>query len=345
MQGGFVTVDSKIDGGEKPMAPGEWRIVQSSYEDLQKAFFRIPYGQPSPVLFELLSFLDERAQRLVGTTENMVGEANANAPVGTTLALIEQGSKQFTAIHMRLHQSLAEEYRILKRIVAEYIPDDGYPYIFGKKDASVMKEDFSDYVNVIPVSDPNIISSTQRVAQCQAVLQLAGQFPQLYDLEEANRRILVAMRIDDVDSLLKPQQPDPIAQAKAELEVKELEAKIKKLIADSENVGASSISTNVKSLYESMQVAQGVVTMPQLVALIDSISKSCGFVDKDGEGITGKIPEFVPEPTIQPDPQTNPLSPQSPNDAEMQQANMQPEQEPVSAQIGADNGILQEGVQ
>jgi hypothetical protein len=336
LNAGFRSKGAKMTGGDTPLEPGEWREVQADVEDIQKAFFRIPYHEPSPTLFKLLEYLDERAQRFVGTTENMVGEANNGAPVGTTLALIEQGSKQFTAIHNRLHMSHMDEYRILKRVLADNCPQQGYIYYRKDKSGTIYPQDFNDWIDVIPVSDPNIISSTQRIAQAQAVLTLSQQFPQLIDTQEAVRRMLVAMRVEKIDVLLKPQQPDPMAVQQQMLAMAKLEAEIKKIAAETENAGATAVANNIKSLFSAMQAAGLVVQNPGIVPIADSISQSAGFVDQNG----APIAEAGQQQTVNGMPtNTNPMTPAPPVQSQSGEDNIQMPNNPQSAATGIDAGI------
>ena len=347
MQGGFRTKDAKIPGGAGPIAPGEWREVQCSIEDLQKGFFRIPYHEPSPTLFKLLEYLDGRAQRFVGTTENMVGEGNANAAVGTTLALIEQGSKQFSAIHMRLHLAHQHEFRVMKRMAREYMPQGGIRFARGQRTGFVTWDDLHDSIDIIPVSDPHIISSTQRIAQAQAILTLSQQFPNRIDQDEAIRRMLIAMRVQKIDALLKPQQPDPMMVKRAELELQKLVAEIGKIVADTENAGANATASNIKALYEALQAAQGVVMNPGIVPIADSISKSAGFIDKDGGSLAGDAQgqQAGGMALIPPNPQTDPNTPASPSMPVPQPGGFGAMPQLSSPAQGAAEGIEQPGNQ
>lgn len=219
MQGGFRSKDCKVAHGDIAIAPGEFRETESSIEDLQRGFFKLPYDEPSRTLFMLLGTLDELGRRVAGTTDTIVGDAPTSSPVGTTVALIEQGSKVFSALHKRIHQAAGREYRLAAQVIQDTIGDDPYPYAVAGADQEISRTDFDARVDVIPVSDPSITSQTQRIAQAQACLQLAQQAPDLYDRRAAHRRMLEAMRIPDVDSLLPEQQEiprrEPIAEGAA----------------------------------------------------------------------------------------------------------------------------------
>ena len=203
---GFKSKDAKMSGNTDALGPGEWRDTDLTSDDLGKAFYPAPYKEPSATLFQLLGFLEEKAQRFASTTEAMVGDADNKGPVGTTVALIEQGSKVFSAIHKRCHRSQGEELRFQSELNFDVLPaDQPYPYFVGGEEHYVIRDDFDGRVDVIPVSDPNIFSQTQRIAQGQGVVALAKEFAGVIDAREAVRRMLEAMRVPDIDGLM----PDP----------------------------------------------------------------------------------------------------------------------------------------
>lgn len=200
MGGGFKSKDARVKL-DRPLGMGEWREVEASGEELAKAFFPRPTTTPSETLFKLLGYMDEMQQRMAATTETQVGDANNNAPVGTTLALIEQGAKKETAIRQGLHVANAEEFSILAELDAEFLPLV-YPYATAEGDHFIFSTDFDDRIDVRPVSDPRLGTQTQRITQMQAVLQLVAQFPTLYNQRNANKRMLEALRVQDIDDLL-----------------------------------------------------------------------------------------------------------------------------------------------
>ena len=208
LQGGYKSRDAKLAANDATLRPGEWKDSDMTTEDLSKSFFKIPYGEPSHVLFQLLGFLVESGERFASTTEAMVGDADNKGPVGTTVALIEQGSKVFSAIHKRLHRAFALELELVAELNYEnMLPDQQYPYRVDGGEKYIMRNDYDERVDVQPVSDPNIFSATQRIAQTQAVLQMAMQPGSPIDLIEISKRMLIALRIPDIESLL----PDPTA--------------------------------------------------------------------------------------------------------------------------------------
>lgn len=189
-----------------PLRPGELRQVPFAGTDFKQALHTINFAAPSPVLVELLMRIVEEARRLASTADMMVGDAKNTGPVGTTVALIEQGSVVYTAVHKRHHCSLGEEMHLLSRELRENIaPDMLYPFeVFGKQVDVPILEDFDGVGDVEPISDPRIFSKTQRIAKGQALMQLAQAAPQLYDLREVHTRMLEAIEEDEIDELLPP---------------------------------------------------------------------------------------------------------------------------------------------
>lgn len=290
-QGGFKTRDSRIKGGDTPIAPGEWREVNSSAEELSKGFFPLPYKEPSKTLFELLGYLDERGQRFASTTENMVGEANANAPVGTTLALIEQGSKVFSAIHKRLHEAHNREFKIVAELNYDYLPDEGYPYMFGSMDREIMRSDFDGRIDVIPVSDPAIISTTQRITQAQAILDLADKYPDVVNRRKAVENMLQSMRISGYEDFIMPEQQEQSPEEEAQaLENQKTQAEIEKIQAEA-------VNKSVEGMYSGLQAGQAVATMPGVVPITDELLASAGYVDKNGAPLAQQPSEALQQPT------------------------------------------------
>lgn len=203
MQGGFKSKDAKTAGGQKVIPPGTWEDTDMTSEELSKAFFPIPYQEPSIVLYQLLGFLVDAGTRFANTTEAMVGDASNTGPVGTTVALIEQGSKVFSSIHKRLHRAQGEEFRLMAELNYDVIPPGvPYPYEVEGEEQFVLRDDFDGRVDVIPVSDPNIFSQTQRIAQAQAILQSAELKPDLYNEYAVHRRVLTALQVPDIDEVL-----------------------------------------------------------------------------------------------------------------------------------------------
>ena len=171
-------------------------------DDIRKLIMPLPYNQPSPVLFSLLGFLVDAGKGVIRTSMEDIADGNANAPVGTTLAKIEQGMVVFSAIHARLHNSMAKLLSILHRLNAMYLDDEETDAELGEELAT--RADFEGPLDVVPVSDPNIFSEAQRFAQVQAVAQRAAQLPQLYNLRKVEERILETLKIPNAKELLNP---------------------------------------------------------------------------------------------------------------------------------------------
>lgn len=228
LPGGFRSRDAKIRGKDAAISPGEWKEVEATQDELRKSFFPLPYKEPSAVLFNLLGLLDQLGRRLGGATEVLVGDANTNGPVGTTLALIEQGLKVMSGIHMRLHRAQAEELTLFADLSGESLPQEGYPYRVAGADQMIFAQDFDERVDVVPVSDPNIVSATHRIAIAQAQVDLAKQAPDLFDMRAVYRRLLEAMRVQNIDEIMPPeQQPpraDPVTEGTALLTGKPVQA-------------------------------------------------------------------------------------------------------------------------
>lgn len=222
LQGGFMTKDASIKGDSQLIVePGVWKQVDASLEDLQKAFFTPPFNDPSPVLFQVMGLLVERAEKYTATTEMMVGAENSkNMPVGSTLALLEQGGRVFSAIHRGLHKSLGEELRQRFDLIQEYMPIEGYPYDVEGAHEGIMAQDFSPGISIVPVSDPNIFTQAQRIAVNQTVYELATANPDLLDRKAAVKRLLEGMKVPEYEELLlgeggPPMPMDPISEIQA----------------------------------------------------------------------------------------------------------------------------------
>ena len=212
MQGGFK-LRGRVNGGDMQISPGEFVDLDSTVDDVNKAIMPLPFKEPSGSLFNLLGFMVEAGQRFASTADLNVGDVNPNAPVGSTVALIEQGSKAFSAIHKRLHYSQGQEFKMLAALNAENLPEE-FTFAIAGAAEKIYAADFDEKIDIVPVSDPNIFSTAQRISQAQAVLQMAQSAPQLHDMYEAYKRMYEALRINNIDEILKkPEeavQMDPI---------------------------------------------------------------------------------------------------------------------------------------
>ena len=207
MQGGFK-LRGRVSGGEVQVNPGEFVDLDATVDDVNKAIMPLPFKEPSGSLFQLLGFIVDAGQRFASTADLNVGDVNPNAPVGSTVALIEQGSKAFSAIHKRLHYAQGQEFKLLADLNAENLPEQFTFSLIGSS-SEIMAADFNDRIDILPVSDPNIFSSAQRIAQAQAILQMAQSAPEMHDMYVAYKRMYEAIRIPNIDEILKKPEDAP----------------------------------------------------------------------------------------------------------------------------------------
>ncbi len=207
MQGGFK-LRGRVQGGDMQISPGEFVDLDSTVDDVNKAIMPLPFKEPSGSLFNLLGFMVDAGQRFASTADLNVGDVNPNAPVGSTVALIEQGSKSFSAIHKRLHYSQGQEFKMLAALNAENLPEE-FTFAIAGAAETIYAADFDEKIDIVPVSDPNIFSTAQRISQAQAVLQMAQSAPQLHDLYQAYKRMYEAIRIPNIDEILKKPEEAP----------------------------------------------------------------------------------------------------------------------------------------
>ena len=201
MQGGFK-LKGRVSGGDIDVNPGEFVDLDATTDDVNKAIMPLPFKEPSSTLFNLLGLIVQSGQRFAATADLNVGDVNPNAPVGSTVALIEQGSKSFSAIHKRLHYAQGQEFKLLAKLNALYLPES-FEFAVSGSSQTVYALDFNDRIDILPVSDPNIFSTAQRIAQAQAILEMARAAPQLHDLYEAYKRMYEAIRIPNIEEVLK----------------------------------------------------------------------------------------------------------------------------------------------
>jgi chaperonin GroES len=211
LPGGFKARGIRIVGGDDPIAPGEFREVEATGMDLNKAIVPLPYKEPSQTLYQLLGFITQAGQKFADSTDAVVADSTNYGPVGTTLALIEASAKLFSAIHKRLHKSQKDELRILARLNYEFLPDERMVLPIPGMDLPIFRSDFDGRVDIIPVSDPNIPSQAHRLAQAQMLLQISAQTPPgTYNMREVHRSLLSAAGITDPNRFLSPEkQPQP----------------------------------------------------------------------------------------------------------------------------------------
>ena len=200
LPGGVKTRGLRIKGDDTPIAPGEWRDVDVPSGTMRDNIMPLPYKEPSQVLAGLLERITDEARRLGSVADMKISDMGANAPVGTTLALLERQLKTMSAVQARVHNSMKEEFKLLKEIIRDNTPAE-YDYMPMGGKPSAKREDY-DIVEVIPVSDPNSATMAQRIMQYQAVIQLAAQAPQIYDLPQLHRQMIEVLGIKNADKLV-----------------------------------------------------------------------------------------------------------------------------------------------
>ena len=207
---GFKARGLRIRDDDDPLQPGEFRDVDAPGGAIRDSLMPLPFKGPDGTLFNLLGFVVQAGQRFATITDLKVGDGNQNAAVGTTIAMMEQGSRVMSAVHKRLHYAMRKEFKILARVMGESLPQE-YPYAVEGADATVMREDFDSRVDVVPVSNPNVFSQSQRIMMAQTKLQLAGAAPELHNMPEIFRDMYEALGITDVDRIMKSvPETDPV---------------------------------------------------------------------------------------------------------------------------------------
>ena len=213
---GFKARGIRIRNDDQPLQPGEFRDMDAPGGSLRDAFVPLPFKEPSQTLLSLLGILVDSGRRFASIADLQIGDANQNAPVGTTVALLERGTRVMSAIHKRLHASQRVEFALLAKVFAQYLPDS-YPYFTANGNQNIKALDFDDRVDVIPVSDPNTFSMSQRVMMAQEMLRTVQSNPEIHGpngIYEAYRRMYAAMGVQNIEQLLPPPpQPQPIDPA------------------------------------------------------------------------------------------------------------------------------------
>ena len=211
---GFKSRGIRVRDDAEPLQPGEFRDIDAPGGNIRDQFQLLPFKEPSQTLFSLLGFCVDAGRRFAAIADLQVGDGNQQAAVGTTVALLERGSRVMSAIHKRAYYSMKEEFKIMSRIFSEYMPPE-YPYNVVGGNRFIKVQDFDDRVDVVPVADPNIFSMSQRVTLAQTELQLAQANPQIHNMYEAYRRMYEALGVRNIDTLLQaePEPPQPIDPA------------------------------------------------------------------------------------------------------------------------------------
>ena len=212
---GFKQRGVRVRDEASPIQPGEFKDVDAPGGNLRDAFFPLPYKEPSPTLLNLLGVVVQAGQRFAAIADMQVGDGNQGAAVGTTIALLERGSRVMSAIHKRCYAAMKSEFKLLSKVVAQYLPPE-YPYDVIGGARNIKQTDFDDRIDIIPVADPNIFSMSQRITLAQTQLQIATSNPQLHNMYQIYRNMYDAIGVKNVDAVLPP--PAPMAPMDPSLE-------------------------------------------------------------------------------------------------------------------------------
>jgi len=212
---GFKQRGVRVRDEASPIQPGEFKDVDAPGGSLRDAFFPLPYKEPSPTLLNLLGVVVQAGQRFASIADMQVGDGNQAAAVGTTVALLERGSRVMSAIHKRCYAAMKNEFKLLSNIVSKYLPPE-YPYDVVGGARNIKQADFDDRIDIVPVADPNIFSMSQRITLAQTQLQIATSNPQLHNMYQIYRNMYNAIGVKDVDAVLPP--PAPMAPMDPSLE-------------------------------------------------------------------------------------------------------------------------------
>tara|TARA_R110000851_G_scaffold76241_12_gene167924 strand:+ start:210 stop:2606 length:2397 start_codon:yes stop_codon:yes gene_type:complete len=298
---GFKSRGLNIQRADDPIQPGEWRDVDTPGGTIRDSFLPLPYKEPSATLSNLLGVLVESGKRFASVIDQGGAEANQNAPVGSTIAMLERGQRVISAIHKRLHWAQKSEFKILKRIFGEVLPPE-YPYQVQGAQQTVFREDFGNQVDVIPVSDPNIFSTTQRIILAQTQLQMAQSAPQIHNLKAAFRKMYIALNIQDIDDILIPDTPpapkDPVQENQDSLQTVPLQAFIQQNhdahiqthLSFSQNPAAAQNPAAVQALNAHIQQHQALKYRLQVEQLLSQQG-----IQLPQPGPDGKMPQIPPE--------------------------------------------------
>jgi hypothetical protein len=204
---GFKQRGVRVRDEAAPIQPGEFKDVDAPGGNLREAFFPLPYKEPSQTLLNLLGIVVQAGQRFAAIADMQVGDSNQQAAVGTTIALLERGSRVMSAIHKRCYAAMKDEFKLLAKAVSQYLPPE-YPYDVVGGQRNIKQADFDDRIDVVPVADPNIFSMSQRITLAQTQLQIATSNPQLHNMYQIYRNMYEAIGVKNVDTVLPPPAPN-----------------------------------------------------------------------------------------------------------------------------------------
>ena len=212
---GFKSRGIRVRDDDQPIQPGEFRDVDAPGGNIRDQFFNLPFTEPSTTLYNLLGFVVQAGQKFAAITDSNIGNDVQNRAVGTTMALMERGSRVMSGVHKRCYYAMRLEFKILARICGESLPPT-YPYDVYGGPREIKASDFDNRIDILPVADPNIMSMAQRVTLAQTQLQIASSNPQMHNLHEAYRRVYEALGTKQIEAILKPppKQPEPLDPAK-----------------------------------------------------------------------------------------------------------------------------------
>lgn len=291
------------------LAPGDWKAIPSTGDDVRKNIVPMPSKEPSAVLFQMLQFLIETGKELSSVSDILSGESpGANVPAASTLALIEQGLKVFSGTFKRLYRSLKEEFKKIARLNRLYLPEESYFAVLDD-DMAIFQEDYSETsLDIVPVADPSNLSDMGRAMKMQAMMQLIGQG---FNDDAIRKRYLQSLNIENSEELLPPENagPPPIPP--------DVQASIDKLNAETEKLKVETVTAAVTSQFSAMQAANVIATTPTTAPIADALLLSAGFVDKNTPPI---VPQnVIQQPGLPAMPQnTSPLFPATPTNGMMQ---------------------------
>jgi len=275
LPGGFKTRGMRIKGDDTPIAPGEFRDVDVPSGTMRDNILPLPYKEPSQVLLGLMNQIVEEGRRFANTADLQISDMSANSPVGTTLAILERTLKVMSAVQARVHYSMKQELKLLKKIIADYTPED-YDYDPDEGSRKAKRSDYSN-VDVIPVSDPNASTMAQKIVQYQAVLQLAQGAPQMYNMPLLHRQMLEVMGIKEVQKLIPmddDQKPtDPVSENQNVLMMKPVKA-----FAYQDHKAHITVHMSAMQDPKIMQLLQNNPSAPQIQsAMMNHMNEHLGF--------------------------------------------------------------------
>lgn len=206
--GGLKTKGLKVENNDKAIGPSEFHEVETGGLPLSECLMMMPYSEPSQTLVQLMQHLIQQTSNIASTAEAEIPEAGTNAPVGTTLALLEVANKVQSSVLRSLHTALGKELKLLFKLFGKYLPDEPYPFAVPGDSSAIMRQDFNDSISIAPVSDPNVLTSTHRLITAESILKLAQSNPEIHDIREVYKRMYAAMNVENIDKILT-KQPEP----------------------------------------------------------------------------------------------------------------------------------------